>query len=80
MPTRTKAPAAYRVIVSGRGAFPIDMLRFDRATPYAEADSGLIARSFDERTPRCVKLFMPGRPTTRWASFGWHIDSCEASV
>jgi hypothetical protein len=28
------------------GAFPIDALRYDRAFPYNEVDSGLIERSF----------------------------------
>lgn len=52
----------YRIdfMVQGRGDFPLDMLRYDRAWPASEADSGRIAGRVvvDElgRAPRRVTL------------------------
>lgn len=59
--------------VSGRGRFPIDMLRYDASFPASEFDSELI----EQTNPRQVQLsthvnhveFSKGR----WASFGWQV-------
>lgn len=67
-------------IVEGRGDFPIDMLRYDRAFPTEGFHA--ITRDFkkeDRMTPRRVKLatwhhFRFWEPTTlRWQSFGWSV-------
>ena len=69
--------------VSGRGEFPIDMLRRDLCSPATEEDSGLISntfKSFDkwvifvkrpllERRRKNDQVFTIGR----WNSFGCEI-------
>lgn len=61
--------------VEGRGDFPIDMLRYDRARPATERDARKITNSFipgaiDKQTIRVVGE----RCTTkRWASFNWTV-------
>lgn len=63
-------------------AFPIDMLRYDRATPAHETDSGVIQRSLEARwrypNPEPLTIALVGaKPPTeaRWASFGWGVGS-----
>lgn len=63
----------------GRG-FPIDMLRYDRAIPESEQDSGLIAGSLQPRSQsqRTVRVIMDREPTlARWESFGWRVISVD---
>jgi hypothetical protein len=64
--------------VSGRGDFPVDMLRYDNAIPTKESDASKIAPSrwhgieaFDERTVELKSEFYPTEG--RWNSFGWKI-------
>lgn len=62
----------YRYSVSGRGAFPLDMLRHDRACPDTSDDVYVMERTDDERTVRLVSHFTA--PTVgRWQSFGWSV-------
>lgn len=70
----------YRVV--GRGAFPVDMLRYDRAT-FLNSDEEAEAR-IDWRTlvdsgryglSRSFAMESPNPPTVgRWNSFGWRVE------
>lgn len=77
--------------VTGRGAFPIDMLRYDRAAPRHEQDSQLIEASFlggfETRTMELVTYSCyahanaPGVWTpARWNSFAWTLTPGIALV
>lgn len=67
-----------RVVVQGKGIFPIDMLRYDACFPDSEADSitimaaetGAVAGS-----QRVTLRKVGNQPWTpeRWLSFGWSI-------
>lgn len=72
--------------VSGIGPFPVDMLRYDRATPSREQDSVTIMSSIDRRLSapgsdlrnerRHVRVESTRALTSsRWESFGWTVDS-----
>lgn len=67
--------------VTGRGEFPIDMLRYDTCSPATEVDSGLISRTFNsfdswEIFVKCRPLEKKISPWTvgRWESFGCKIE------
>lgn len=71
------AIVTYRYHVRGTGAFPIDMLRHDRATPMSESDSAIIERTLRPRERGEFQVHLTSRkvPTPeRWHSFGWKID------
>ena len=71
------------LVVQGRGIFPIDMLRYDKLTPYTERDSTEIAASLtthiDGYALRTITLQRTcdnkrWRPTEgRWHSFLWSV-------
>lgn len=69
------------ITVEGKGAFPIDMLRYDDCTPAREIDAGKISRSVDLvawKDPVQVNLHrfsVDGKRATaaRWESFGWTV-------
>lgn len=68
----------YESSVRGAGAFPVDMLRYDRATPTTERDSVEISHSLDRMHPRDTARTVTvtsERPLTagRWESFGWAV-------
>lgn len=69
----------YESEVSGSTAFPIDMLRYDRAMPSREQDSIEISNSIDRMHPRAVRQVRvrSTQPLTssRWESFGWRLIS-----
>lgn len=64
---------------TGRGNFPLDMLRYDCCYPAQPAD--VEAMRGNSRTPlRTVTLFTTNKrgPTLgRWASFGWPVRNDE---
>jgi hypothetical protein len=66
----------YRLNVTWRGPFPIDMLRHDYAWPRQTEDGARIAASFvpsegPGRSLRECELVCLGHPTVdRWRSFG----------
>jgi hypothetical protein len=69
--------------VNGRGAFPLDMLRFDACYPATSADVDAIQRSLDplERREAGSKGFsvtlrsqIAGAEEARWNSFGWRVS------
>jgi hypothetical protein len=59
-------------VVEGQGAFPTDMLRYDRCTPYQQEDVHWMTGT----APRSAMMVSHvGEPTpARWASFGWTVD------
>jgi hypothetical protein len=66
----------YTYWVAGKGEFPYDMLRYDRAWPVEHV--GDIPRKGEERT---VKLRSHKPPTpARWASFWWFVSPSEPSA
>jgi hypothetical protein len=75
-----KVPTPRRFTVTGRGKFPLDMLRYDRCYPATEPDVGVIEWSSWPRKREHFKvdLVKPdgGEPTVaRWDSFGWKVVS-----
>jgi hypothetical protein len=69
----------YKYTVSGPGRFPLDMLRYDRAAPFATDDVSKIEDSVsngDMGRPYYVIILISHRiPTAaRWQSFGWTLD------
>ena len=74
----TERPTAvYDYIVTGRGEFPIDMLRYDGAWPAdgdAAAKLGGPSGFPQDQAHRSVKLRSYREPTlARWSSFGWSV-------
>ena len=58
----------YEYRVSGKGVFPLDMLRYDAAYPAGDFHQGLDVR---ERSIT-LRSYLP--PTiARWKSFGWIV-------
>lgn len=79
MPT----PKTVTFTVTGRGRFPLDMLRYDACWPVTGDDaSKLDSSDYDpaDRLPRRVTLrTASGQPEcARWSSFGWSVD--QASI
>jgi hypothetical protein len=63
--------------VTGSGAFPLDMLRYDQAWPVTqEAVLGVEGRVRGQGGhPRTVQLASHYPPTpARWQSFGWTVS------
>jgi hypothetical protein len=68
--------------VTGHGSLPLDMLRYDRATPLTQED--VKENSYVLDTPAQIRLirFTQGKgnnygdmPTVdRWKSFGWTVS------
>ena len=59
----------YEYIVTGRGEFPWDMLRYDRCWPMSSSDVGKLDAT---REPRSILICSYTQPTlARWSSFGW---------
>ena len=67
--------------IKGRGDFPIDMLRHDRACPYSETDSDIIrdslARGDGHPWEVTIARFVPRKDqkwsVNRWQSFATDI-------
>lgn len=64
---------------TGRGQFPIDMLRYDRCYPESESDSAQIQYDRSERSVTVVALtyskFVGAAWTPkRWESFMWRLS------
>jgi len=74
----------WKYTVTGRGAFPIDMLRFDQAWPHTTTDAYNVGSHLigDINGRRSVTLLSIQYPTAdRWASFDWGLieDPCNVS-
>jgi hypothetical protein len=61
--------------VEGKGAFPVDMLRYDSAVPASEADAHRIEKQRDLRTVVLTRTSVDkdGPTVARWRSFGWEV-------
>lgn len=70
------ATKLYKLTVSGRGPFPMDMLRHDAAYPADTYSAQLIQDTDDNKGGRTVVLFARFPTIGRWNSFGWYGD-CE---
>jgi hypothetical protein len=74
---------SHTFIVQGRGAFPMDMLRYDHCYPADTGGAQLIAESWEAPRPgsqdRAVTLMATTTHKTweptkaRWNSFGWGV-------
>jgi hypothetical protein len=58
-------------VVEGDGAFPTDMLRYDRCTPYQQEDVHWMEGT-DHRSAMMMSYREPTKE--RWLSFGWSVD------
>lgn len=69
----------YEYYVSGSGAFPLDMLRYDACWPATGEDAasmGITMRDDPEayRKVRSIRILSHSEPTlARWASFTWSV-------
>lgn len=66
----------YEYYVTGRGAFPFDMLRFDSCWPASGEDAAKLDHDISSREHRSVKLRSYREPTVdRWSSFVWSVGT-----
>jgi hypothetical protein len=73
-PLTEKPRTLYIYYVTGRGQFPLDMLRYDCAWPASSVDVSKIEDY--ERKPRSVQLHSYQEPTiARWSSFVWSVGN-----
>ena len=75
----------YAFTAKGHGAFPVDMLRYDRCTPRTSRDSREIERSllsYGSGYGWEVELVTERKSITvdRWASFGCSITTPERAA
>lgn len=67
----------YTFKATGKGDFPVDMLRYDRCTPKGQEDAFQLTRAMHGGpwAEQTVTLMGYHEPTAdRWASFGWTIS------
>ncbi len=74
-----------KATVTGRGVFPLDMLRYDSCYPTSGTDvSSLHASITEPRGTFSVGLSRVSASaheqwtTARWASFGWTLEEVQA--
>jgi hypothetical protein len=73
--------------ITGRGTFPVDMLRYDSAYPATETDAHDVERTFFDmsNTPYRIKVAKRGTSKTdtftagRWQSFGATVETIEST-
>jgi hypothetical protein len=73
----------YVYFVTGRNAFPFDMLRYDGAWPSRSEDAAKLdwQHSTSSMEPRALKLESFRAPTiARWSSFGWTVGFEAAQI
>lgn len=67
----------FEFTVTGRGLFPVDMLRYDACWPAdGESAAAMLDRpgEYNPREPRAIRLQSHSEPTReRWASFMWSV-------
>jgi len=64
----------HSITFTGRGRFPMDMLRYDRCSPKTESDSNTACNQDKFRDVTVVRHTPGAKPVwnfDRWASFGW---------
>lgn len=70
---------ANEFIIRGIGELPLDMMRYDRATPLTQMDVS-IANNHESREVSEIKLVRfaqnknDGPTVDRWKSFGWQVS------
>lgn len=68
----------FKTTISGRGHFPIDMLRYDQCWPAEQQDVesiGLsVAHSGQDETHTIQVLSQYPPTTARWMSFSWKVE------
>lgn len=71
--------------VTGRGRFPLDMLRYDSCFPASESDAYKIEATYEEYSKWSIRIAKPTRnlvvvggkddfTIARWESFGCKIE------
>ncbi len=65
------------ILVTGRGKFPFDMLRYDNCV----AVQPTLMEGRDERVIKLRRFSPEGTPATaaRWNSFGWNVTADSAN-
>lgn len=72
---------------TGKGAFPIDMFRYDGCYPHHETDSGKVTSHYSDPQSAAMRtveiMAITDRkiaPFTeaRWASFGWKLTDVSS--
>lgn len=77
----TEKPYEVMFSVIGRGAFPFDMLCYDRCFPIDSINASKLDRDYGDQEVREIQLVATvhrknWEPTVdRWASFGWSVRS-----
>lgn len=71
--------------VTGSGAFPVDMLRYDAAWPASSEDAAIMGIdefvSRDRNRRRSIKLHSYREPTVdRWSSFVWSVGDAAVQM
>lgn len=80
MSTRKQKHHVMSFTVEGRGPFPFDMLRYDRAWPADQMSVtklATLAQEFGYRRVELVRAYPvggdPNPAFERWASYGWRV-------
>lgn len=63
-------------VVSGRGTFPFDMLRYDACFPRGPEDSALMGET-EHRSVTLVTISQSAPTIARWNSFNWSCTEGE---
>lgn len=72
------AQNAISFTVTGEGAFPFDMLRYDKCWPAWEDQSNLLGTVGAFGTRRNITLSGLKQPTVaRWKSYGWEVREVQ---
>ena len=77
LPADVRPRTRFEYVVTGRGEFPTDMLRYDACWPLSSSDVAKIdyGRS-TSREARSILIASYSKPTLeRWSSFGWSVGT-----
>ena len=66
----------YEFYVSGRGDFPVDMLRYDQCWPLGPTDAAMLYPTVRDHRFAAIASNTPPTPE-RWRSFGWVVTAYE---
>ena len=64
-------------VVEGRGAFPLDMLRYDSSTPTTAQDGDLAREGLRRRRVALTTCDRRAPTIRRWESFAWRVVEVE---
>jgi hypothetical protein len=68
-------PKPIKFTVQGRGDFPWDMLRYDRAYPVTDPSPHRYESEESWRQVRTVELIGQSCTPARWSSFSWTVTT-----